>query len=327
MTPTDVLDKILAALHGGHTFFLSGHEGPDGDTVGCELALGSWLKRQGKRVTLCNADPVPKTLAFLHGASKIRQARRVKGRFDVAVIFECSGAERMGNLIDFKSQAGTVINIDHHSHHAAYGDLNYIDPTASSNSELLMPLFERAKILPTPEEATALYTGLVTDTGRFQQSNTTARSHHVAALLMECGADAAGVCRALYGTRSWAGLQLLSLGLGRLSLREGGRVCVMALSARDISRLGATSNDTDEFSNWGLMVPGVEVSVLARERPGKKDIKFSLRGRGQLDLSAVAVHFGGGGHRNAAGCSLPFPLKDALRQVTDQISKTLRQKP
>jgi phosphoesterase RecJ-like protein len=283
-----------------HTFFLTGHERPDGDTVGSELAFASFLKRQGKRVIVANTAPVPRLYTFLKGVSQIKTASHVSGRFDCAVVFECSGPERMGNIIDLKTQAKSVINIDHHVHHGDFGDINFVNPRTSSNSEQLCYIFEQAHHPMNRDEATALYVGLVTDSGRFQHNSTSSDSHAVAAELLRCGVDVAAVSRQLYGTRPVSALQLLSHALAGLRLVKGGKVSVITLTPKDFKAARAQPEDTEDIVNYGLLPPGVWVSLFIHQLPDGKT-KVSLRGHGKVDLSRVAAALGGGGHKNAAG--------------------------
>jgi bifunctional oligoribonuclease and PAP phosphatase NrnA len=267
LTPTKrdkIIRDILKAVKKGKTFLLSGHHKPDGDTVGSELAFASLLRRWKKKVDIINAETVPPSLMFLPGIDKVKAMKKVEGHYDVAVVFECSGADRMGNIIDLDTQVGTVINIDHHAHHAFFGDINWINPKASSNSEQLFHLFKLAKMKITRDEATALFVGLVTDTGRFQQENTNPDSHRVAAGLLEAGMDVADVCRRLFATRSQAQLQVLGRSLASMRLEAQGRVAVLTVTEEDFKAAGAGPDDTEDIVNHGLMVPSVDAVVFVR---------------------------------------------------------------
>lgn len=319
-----IIDDILRAVRRGKTFFLSGHQKPDGDTVGSELAFAGFLRRMGKRnVDIVNAEPVPASLMFLPGAEKIQTAKKIDKTYDVAVIFECYDSARMGDIIDLKTQAKTVINIDHHAHHSFFGHINLINPKASSNSEQLFFLYQRAKSrIPVPE-AMALYVGLVTDCGRFQQENANADSHIVAAGLHKAGIDVADICRRIFGTKSEAALKLLSRALGSLRMEKGGRVSVMSLSQNDFRATGATADDTEDIINHGLMPPTVEAAVFLRETESPGRVKASFRGKGRVDLNKVAVSFGGGGHKNASGCTVTGSLAEATQSVLDRVAAAL----
>lgn len=300
--------RIVDLFETKKTFFLTGHERPDGDTVGSELALAGFLRGRGKKVTVANVGPVPPVYHFLAGVRRVQTTARVKGHFDVAVVFECSGPERMGHIIDINTQADCVINIDHHAHHGNFGHINLVDPVASSNSEQLCQIFARAGHRLSRDEATALYVGLVTDTGRFQQENTRPQSHWVAALLLEAGVDVAAVSRRIYGTRSPEALKLMARALGSLRMALDERVAVLRLTRSDFLETGAREDDTEDIVNQGLLAPSSWVSLFLRELEGEKGIKASLRGKGKVDLCHLAVALGGGGHKNASGVTLPGTL-------------------
>lgn len=311
------IEDLLSVVRSSHTFFLTGHERPDGDTVGSELAFAGFLKRRGKKVTVANKAPVPAQFSFLKGVSAIQYADRIPGVFDCAVVFECSGPDRMGNIIDLKTQAKKVINIDHHRAHGSFGDVNLVNPDTSSNSEQLCYIFERAGHRMNREEATALYVGLVTDSGRFQHDSTSPESHAVAAELLRCGVDVAAVHRRLYGTRPLGGLRLLARALDTLRLVQGGKTAVITLTPRDFAAAGARPEDTEDIVNYGLLPPTVWVSMLVQTLPDGQT-KVSLRGHGKVDLSAVALRLGGGGHKNAAGVTVARPaawVEQRLRRL------------
>jgi len=316
------LDAIARAVRRGRTFFLAGHQKPDGDTLGCALAFAGLLRRLGKRADIYSTDPVPEILRFLPGAARVKVARRVAKKYDVAVIFECADAARMGDIIDLDKQARTVINIDHHLHHNYFGDINLIHPQASSNAEQLYPLFERLKVPLGKAEATALYVGLVTDTGRFQQENTTPESHRVAGALVRAGVPVADVSRRLFGTRPPAALRLLGRALATMSLERNGRLAVFKITRADCRAAGGGPEDTEDVVNHGLMIPTVEVSAFFREEDGQ--VKASFRGKGKVDLCRLAVSFGGGGHRNAAGFTVPGPLEKVAATARTALGKDLR---
>lgn len=318
-----IIAEILAAVKKGKTFLLSGHHKPDGDTVGSELAFASFLRRLKKKVRIVNAEPVPPQLLFLPGADKIEASPKVDGFYDVVVVFECSGADRMGNIIDLDEQAGVVINIDHHAHHAFFGDINLINPFASSNSEQLFHFFRKAKMKITKDEAAALYVGLVTDTGRFQQENANPDSHRVAAGLLEAGIDVADISRRLYGTRSVAALKLLSRGIASLSVESGGRLAVLTVTEKDFAETGATFEDAEDVVNFGLLVPTVEAVVFVRSSQKAGECKVSLRGKGRVDLCKVAVSMGGGGHKNASGCNLPGSVPEVACRLAAAVAEAL----
>ncbi|OGR82917.1 MAG: hypothetical protein A2901_03755 [Elusimicrobia bacterium RIFCSPLOWO2_01_FULL_54_10] len=316
MTPAlrnRLLTQIAAVIRKNKTFFLSGHRKPDGDTVASELAMASLLKRMGKKVEIWNSEPVPESLKFLSGARAIRSSHKINTHFDVAVIFECVDSDRMGNVIDLKTQARTVINIDHHIHFGDFGHINMVDVKASSNSEQLVYLFEKLKMKITADEANALYAGVTADTGRFQHSNTTAETFRIAAKLVESGAQPHIISERIFTTRSRAALKLLGWSLTNLKTTPDNRIAFLGITKNDFKRMKATSDDLEETVNYGLQIPTVLISILARE--SNQGVKVSLRSRRGVDVCKIAMGFGGGGHKYASGCKLPGSLKGAMQKL------------
>lgn len=320
------LARAARVVKAGRTFFLAGHRNPDGDTLGSALALASLLKGMGKSAQVFAADPPPDTLDFLPGIRKARIGRPADPdkRFDVAVLFECSSPDRIGGLIDLKTQAGTVIHIDHHRTSEPYGDINLIDPESSSTSEQVYGLFQALGKKPNSDEATCLYVGMVTDTGRFHYPATSPSTHRTAAELMERGARTADANDRIFATKVYPALKILGHCLSGLSLELGGKAAIQVISRRDFARHAARPEHSEDVVNYGLMVPGVWVSALFKEalgrRPGLGRISVSLRSRGKVDVSRLAQGFGGGGHRNAAG----FHTQQSLPAARGRFLKRLK---
>ncbi|MBI3292846.1 MAG: bifunctional oligoribonuclease/PAP phosphatase NrnA [Elusimicrobia bacterium] len=333
--PRSIIRRILERLRTGRRFFVTGHLKPDPDTVGSALALASLIHRlgPGKLVDLVTADPIPSNTLFLPGASRIRTAGRVKGHFDVAIILECNGPHRMGNIIDIERQAATTINIDHHISFQRFGDINFINPRASSNAEQVYRLYQTAGIRPNRREATYLYAGLLTDTGRFQHSNTTSETHQTAAALLACGVQPHKVHEELYGKKPQAALRLLGTALNGLRIISRRRIALLSISRQQFQQVRARQDDSEEIVNYGMLIPSVLVSVLLREdeeiQPSHRRIsvvRVSLRSKAPVDVCAVAKAFGGGGHRRAAGCSLPGTLSTVTPRLIRGITATFHQR-
>ncbi len=310
------LNKLEKVIEASRTFFLAGHVNPDGDTIGCMLALGSVLKRLGKKVYLYSRDPVPDNLGFLRHVKSIKIARPPKGSFDAAILMECSTPERGGGDIkDVLKRVGTVVNIDHHKTSVAYGGVNVLDMHASSTAEIIYRLLYDMKVELNKTEATALYTGIVTDTGRFHFPATSPRTLDVAARLMQTGFKFSRINDLLYATKAFESLRILGRALESLELLNGGRLAVMTLKHSDFEAFGARVEHSENVINYGTMIPGVRMSILFREDPERVNITF--RSRGHADVSHLARQFGGGGHRNAAGCRMKATLAEAREKVLE----------
>ena len=316
-----IVDQICEAMKKGGTFFLSGHLKPDGDTVASELAMESLLKRMGKTVDMVNYETVPESLRFMPGSERIQTAKKIDKNYDVAIIFECNDSKRMGDIIDLKKQAKTVINIDHHLMHGFFGDINLISVKASSNSEQLYYVFERLEMPITQEEASCLYVGIMTDTGRFQHSNTNAETLRIASKLVECGVNVADLCEKIYGTRTFSAIKLLGTTLSQLSLTPDGKIAYVAIRKEDFARTQSSEEESEEIVNYGLQVPTALISIFMRETAENGTVKISLRSRRDVDVCKLAQQFGGGGHKYASGCRISGQIDQVLKNVLEAARK------
>jgi phosphoesterase RecJ-like protein len=213
-----------------------------------------------------------------------------------------------------------VVDIDHHHDNSRFGDVNVIDATASSTGELLRDLFRELGIELTPAIAEALYIALVTDTGRFQYTNTTPKSLRLAAELVEAGADLHRIFQGVYESVQFAKLKLLARALQRAQVYEGGRLVVSYLLRDDFQEVGAAEPYSEGIIDYLRAVEGAELAVLVREQLTQRAqaYKGSLRSSiDELDVSAIARRFGGGGHRQAAGFSTDLPLEQIVEQIRE----------
>ncbi|MBI1979735.1 MAG: bifunctional oligoribonuclease/PAP phosphatase NrnA [Elusimicrobia bacterium] len=319
-----VIRAICRAIQKNRTFFLTGHKKPDGDTVASELAMASLLKRLGKKVDIANAEPAPDYLSFLPGIQKIKTAKKVDRCYDVAMIFECSDTERMGNILDIRKQAKTVINIDHHLKHSFFGHLNLIGLTSSSNSEQLYYIYDALKMPILKEEATCLYVGMMTDTGRFQYSNTNPETLWIASKLLEKGVEVHTLCEKIYGTKTFSSLKLLSRALLSLNLVEKDQIATLQITKDDYKLAGSNEEETEDIVNQGLLVPSTLMAILFRETETENTVKVSFRSRRHVNVCALAERFGGGGHKYASGCEISGSLQNAMQSILPQARKALK---
>jgi len=316
-----IIDKILQVVQENHTFFISSHSRPDGDSIGAQLALGSFLKRLGKDVYIANRDPVPAVYQFLPHSSDIHTAEKVERDFDVAFILDCSDLQRPGGIIDFKNKVKIVINMDHHTDCELFGDYNYVDPEASSVAEELYELFHESHSGITEEEALALYVGILTDTGRFQEANTSPRCHEIVAELIKKGVSPQIVGQAVYEARTVGGVKLLSLTLSTLEVTADGKIAHLLIRQDMYKQSGGTEEEVEGFVNFARDVQGVEVGVLFRETTLPDQFKVSMRSKGKIDVGKIARLFSGGGHRNAAGCTIQGTLKEVKQKILNAVSQ------
>lgn len=296
-----------------------GHVHPDADVLGTLLALGLALEARGWTVAYGGPHPAPASLAFLPGVGRYRVLSALEGRYDVAVLTDCPNPARTEGLIDAARQAvGVLVNIDHHPDNRRYGDVNWIDPAAAATGEMIHALLVTLGAPITPEIATNLFTAIHTDTGSFRYSNVTPTTFRIAGELVAAGADPAAVSSALYERRPAEGLRWLGEALSRVQVSEDGRVAWLGLPAGTVPE---SFVESEELVNYPRSIASVRVACLLRELG--EGVKVSLRGKGDVDVNRIAARFGGGGHRNAAGCTVPGPLDKATRDVLAAVQHAL----
>jgi phosphoesterase RecJ-like protein len=313
------ISEISKIIKQSKTFFIAGHVKPDGDSLGSALAFSSVLKRLGKRACVYCADEVPDFLKFLKGANTIKKSAKKTDKFDCAIILESINFSRMGDIIT-PDQSKKIINIDHHLTYTNFGNVNYIVPSSSSTSELIFNILEYMKIELTKREAESLYTGILTDTGRFQQTNTTCNSHVAAAKLMEYGIDINDVYKKIYENDSIHALKLQGLALCGIKTVLNNRVSYIVLTKDMFKKSGANEADSEGIVNYALRITGVEVGCIFKEID-KKTTKISCRSVRNFDLLDVVGKFGGGGHKNAAGCTIKEDIDAAIRMISNVLKE------
>jgi phosphoesterase RecJ-like protein len=316
-----IMNKILQVIRENRTFFISSHTRPDGDSIGGQLALGSFLKRLGKDVYIANRDPVPAIYEFLPYSSDIRIVEKIEKNFDVAFILDCGDLQRIGNIIDLENEVKTVINIDHHGDSELFGDYNYVEPAVSSVAEELYDLFKYSHLGVSEEEALALYVGILTDTGRFQEGNATPHCHEIVAELIRKGVNPQLVAQKVYEARTKPGLKLLSLALSTLEVTARGKIAHILISQDMYKKSGAREDEVEGFVNFARDVEGVEAGILFSETAVFNQFKVSFRSKGKIDVSKIARLFTGGGHRNAAGCTIRGTLEEVKQKILNAISQ------
>ena len=325
-TNTQSLQAVWQAIDKGKRFFIAGHLNPDGDSLGCTLAMTSLSERMGKTVYAYASPAIGADLQFLPGISKIHVDTLPQTTdFDTVILLECSDRKRGGDLDALLASARTLINIDHHLVSDAYGDVNHIDSGASSTAEIIFQLFEESngEFVPTQDEATALYTGVVTDTGRFVHSNTTAEALRVASALVALGADIAKINQVIYFTKPYIELKLQGRALEKMQLRFDNKYSEIILTHRDFETFGATPAQTQGIVSQPTMIPGVEISALIKEEPDK--VSVNLRSRGAADVSQIAQTFGGGGHARAAGFKITGkPIDQVAQELADVVADVVK---
>jgi bifunctional oligoribonuclease and PAP phosphatase NrnA len=311
--PADVLTALSRPP--GRALML-GHVHPDADVLGTLLALGEALERRGWRVAAGGPHPAPAALDFLPGVDRYEVLKTLEGRFDVVVLTDCPNPDRTEGLIDAARQAASaIVNIDHHPDNRRYGSINWIDVGAAATGEMVYRLLVALGVTPTPSMAANLFTAIHTDTGSFRYSNVTPETFRIASALTEAGADPAAVSSALYERRAPDSLRWLGEALSRVRVSEDGRIAWLALPAGLVPERFI---EAEELVNYPRSIGSVKVGCLLRELGGGR-VKVSLRAKGDVDVNRVAARFGGGGHANAAGCTIHGTLDAVTPQVLEAV--------
>jgi bifunctional oligoribonuclease and PAP phosphatase NrnA len=311
-----MLSQVVELIENKDRFAITSHIRPDGDSLGSSLGLFWLLSSLDKDVEVIMRDPAPHSYRKLPGADAIRVTPTVDRTYDGVFVIECSDIDRPG-LVDLEKQY--VVNIDHHSTTELFGTINWIDSTASAVGEMIYNLCKATGVRVTKEMAECVYTALLTDTGSFHYSNTTERTFKIASELVRTGVKPAKTAEAIFGSYQWPKIDLLSKVLSTARRDESGHVAWMRQTMEMQEQARASEEDADGFVNYPLTVGEVEATALFKEcAPGV--YRTSLRSKGDVNVAKVAEQFGGGGHRNAAGCT----LKGDWDAVEQQVVKLLR---
>jgi len=302
-----IRDEILAR----HRFLITSHLKPDGDSIGSQMALAYALRALGKDVRLVNCDPAPPGLLPFPGVSDIDIAARTDGEFDAVIVLECSELARTGvaGLERF-----FVINIDHHAGNAMYGAVNWFDAGAAACGEMVFDVIRSLDVPLTKEMAMHVYVAILTDTGSFHFSSLSPRTFDICRQALEAGADPVWIARTVYDSNSIGRIRLSSAILSTLEVDPSGRLATIRLD-REMARVtGGSYDDLEGLINEPLTVKSVLAVAFFKEwEPGV--YRVSLRSKGEIDVRSVAQQFGGGGHRNAAGCTVAGDLAAVCAQI------------
>ena len=300
---------------------LIAHVSPDGDTVGATLALRLAFLSLGKAVdVVCDGD-VPRSMQFLPGFDAFLKPDQAQGPYDTAIAVDVSDRSLLGKSEAVFDSAQVRMVIDHHATNPAYGDVNFI---RGGESACCLLAYEVILALGVPMDVpmgTCLMTGLSTDTGHFQYPCTTEAALACAAHLRGLGVDISYITRMMYRTQPMERVKITRIAYDRMRFVLGGQVGVIELTRQDLEETGCTFGQADGLVNRALEVEGVRMAVLASERD--EGIKMSLRAVEPDTVNDIAQRFGGGGHAQAAGCTIPAPLDEAVRMVLAAMEEKL----
>jgi len=317
------IGQIVEAIRTRQRFLISSHARPDGDSIGSQLAMAYALRALGKDAVVVNADPAPAALMPLPGVADTRIATNADGVFDAAIIMECGELSRTG-------VAGLerlfVINIDHHPGNTNFGQINWFDAGAAACAELVFDLVRALGVPLSPEIATHVYVAIITDTGSFHYSSISPRTFDICRQLLETGIDPVRLSRQVFDCNTVGRLRMFGAVMHAMELSQTGRIAVLYLDKAIADATQGDFDDTDGLINQPLSVKDIQAVVFFRLLEGHQ-YRVSMRSKGSVDIGAIAKAYGGGGHKNAAGCTAVGALDALRRTFVEQIERAIDGRP
>jgi len=318
----DDIKYLKSIFSGNKKILLITHDFPDGDAVGSIIACENILKNLSKDLrvySFVNTD-IPESYEFLLEDFNCFPKKEISSaNFDICVVLDCGNIDRIGNAKEIEGLK--IINIDHHGDNTMFGEKNYVFSSASSTCEILFYLAEALLSLPLNKKISrALYTGIVTDTGGFKFSCTSAMTHYAASMLYESkNANLQQVIEKIYFNEPFNKMKLLGEILSGMKLDSG--ICYSYISKEIWEKTKTNPKMVEGLVNFMASISDAKVAVLFQELPDK--VKVSLRSRGDINCREIAHKFNGGGHIQAAGVKFPLPLEDAIEKLINYIKEKI----
>ena len=315
------LDKMVEIVRGAHKVLITMHCRPDGDAAGSAIAMWHILRSLGKEATIYNVDPIPDTFTFLNGAEAV-VSEIENWDFDLCMVLDCGDPSLLGRKFPYDKLTFPKVFIDHHS--IPYKDclVNLHDSKASAVGEILFHLARALNVEITKDIAAALYTSIITDTGSFRYTSTSADSMRVCSYLLATDIDVWNIASNIYENNPAEKIKLLGFVLRTLWLSDDGKLACLYANRQMLRQCHCPGSMTDGFINYARSIKGVEVSIFLTELD-KNLYRVSFRSRGKIDVSQIASQFGGGGHKNAAACTQNGTIDEIRDRVVDVLKVLL----
>lgn len=318
---------IVDFINQNDNFLLTSHVNADGDAYGSVLACSLWLDKLGKKYRIILDDQVVDArYSFIKNWEKVeslneRDIQKLHGTFNALLIFDAPGDRRIGNMASLISKETKCLKVDHHPSEKNYSKIDWVDTNASSSSAMVFEIIAKSGVEIDEPLATAIYTGIIFDTGRLSYSNTTSRDFEICAFLTSRGVNPAEVTNKMFFSRKLVSLNAVGSGLKSLTAYCDGKAAIISLFNHDLE--GVESGDLESLSNYTIAIEGVEVGAYIRE-PEPGFFKISLRSKGYVDVSEIAKYFDGGGHKRASGCSFNGTYENLLSKMIPLLEERLR---
>ena len=309
------LDSIVEEIKKAESIVVLTHETPDGDAIGSSLAMHNALKQIGKNVDVIIPE-CPRNFNFLTGYNEIKKEGKITN-YDLAITVDCATIERLNGWQDYFDRANATINIDHHTKNGMFADYNYVNPASPACAQILIIVLEALNIKINKEIGECLLTGIITDTGGFKYQGVSSETFQFVAWLIQAGVNVSNVYKKALQIKTRSSFELEKIAMNRLEFLEDGKIAFTYITKQDEISVNAEPGDHEGIVEKGRDVEGVEVSAFLRQIE-EKTYKVSLRANDYVNVSDVAIVFGGGGHVKAAGCKIngtPEQIKTTLVKV------------
>ncbi len=322
------MDSIIRHIKNSHRILVISHTNPDGDAIGSLIAMGLSLKALNKKTTLYNESPIPAVYRFL---PKVHQVVRKldKTDYDLAIVLDCSNLDRIGTAVSVVNRIPLIVNIDHHITNTHFGHIQLIDTSACATSEIVYWLIKQMGIALDTFIATAIYTGILTDTGSFRFSNTNRAAFAICREMLDLGVDPYDISQHVYGTYSLGRIKLLNLALDSIEISNNGKLSIMTLTRDMFAETHTQPEDGDGLINYAKRIEDIKVAALIQEHHNghgtsehHKMYHVSLRSDGSVDVATIASMFGGGGHSSAAGFNIESTLSE-IKSIILNMANTM----
>jgi phosphoesterase RecJ-like protein len=311
----DIREKISSA----NEIVVACHINPDGDAIGSLLSLGRGLKDLGKKVYMISMDGVPEMYVSLPGADEV--VKEIKKKPELAISVDCSTKQMLGKTYDTFRKAKYIIEIDHHQNRESFGDLSIVDTKAAAVGEIIYRILKKLDIKVGREIAMNILASIIVETNSFRLPNVRANTFSLCAELLKTGVDFNKLAGMIFWSRTREAVVLSGLCLSRCRFLKKGKIAWTIVYSEDFNEAKAKYEDVETVVGEILSIQDVEASVFFKERY-RDELRVSLRSKGKVDVGYIAKKFGGGGHFNAAGCSIPRDeavIKQILHAVEDII--------
>ena len=316
---------VKQAIKKFNKFLITSHINPEGDAIGSQIAIASLLKKLGKEAVILDDSPVPNLLQFMAGTENVSKEMPHDFNYQAVIILDCPDLTRIGRVNDYLKKDSAIINIDHHISNINFGKFNWVEPELSSTGEMIYDLFKAFKMKINLDEAIVLYAAIMTDTGSFRYSNTSSKTHRIAAELIDIGVLPYEMHTKIYETSSVQDTNLLGEALQTMKLTEDGKIAWLWVTKEMLKKTKASLEGTEGIINFARSIDGVEIAILFRETGTDERVKVSFRSKGKADVNKLAASFGGGGHPTASGCSVLGKLEDVEKKVLEKAKESIKQ--